>query len=115
MGKWGRSLLIEKIENALEKHKLHYLWFDFSDLESLSIFRYKHNEELVWALVCHDHYDIDLTGGIILIFFHQQFEFIEEKVKEYINLLNQHKIRFAKFGVTLLETKWSGNELYEKF
>lgn len=115
MGKWGRSLLIEKTENTLEKHKLHYLWFDFSDSESLSISRYKYNDEFVWAMVYHNHYDIDLTGGIILVFFHPELEFVEKKFKEYINLLNQHKIRGAMFGFSLLDIKWSGNDIYKEF
>lgn len=112
MGKSGRSLLIEKIENALEKHKLHYLWFYFSDLESLSISRYKHNEELVWAILHHDYYDIDLTGGTTLILFHQKLEFVKRKAEEYINLLKRHNIPYV--GPVAMFTKWSGNKLCQK-
>lgn len=115
MGKWARSLAFEEIEKKLEKHKLHFLWFDISDLESLSISRYKHNEEFVWAMIHHDHYGFDSTDGATLIFFHQQSELVKQKVEEYINLLNQHKVPSVMQSFEILGTKWSGNELYKKF
>lgn len=114
-GRWAKSLIINSIEQKLETNKLHHWWFDFSDLESLSISRYKYNDEFVWAMIYHDHYDIDRTGGITLLFFHQNLEFVKQKAEEYIRLLETHKIKGVMLGFALLEDEWSGSELYKKF